>query len=148
MKMPKVRITPEAANDIWQACLKKVANGHCDSPFPVETLADNLRDIQSLVNESSDDVVGLFLGQRSCQREHESDQEDGVTTSKPAEITRDLFGLITSKVFRRQLEARILEEIIDSLRSESLREGQFDRSALDQGNDDLHRIIVLKGKLF
>ena len=139
-----LRITEEAARDIWAAELK---NGtECFHRWGSVTwhLLDVLKQLHESTGGHVNDPLGFFLSEPGEESLFEAKQVDGVHTGKTAKLVGESFGseLLVFLLQRAPItDPRILQVVakflIDLFNVEFSAEGKNDRPRLQAGNDDL-----------
>lgn len=139
-----LRITEEAARDIWAAELK---NGtECFHRWGSVTwhLLDVLKQLHESTGGHVNDPLGFFLSEPGDESLFEAKQVDGVHTGKTAKLVGESFGseLLVFLLQRAPItDPRILQVVakflIELFNVEFSAEGKNDRPRLQAGNDDL-----------
>ena len=139
-----LRITEEAARDIWAAELK---NGtECFHRWGSVTwhLLDVLKQLHESTGGHVNDPLGFFLSEPGEESLFEAKQVDGVHTGKTAKLVGESFGseLLVFLLQRTPItDPRILQVaakfLIELFNVEFSAEGKNDRPRLQAGNDDL-----------
>ena len=139
-----LRITEEAARDIWAAELK---NGtECFHRWGSVTwhLLDVLKQLHESTGGHVNDPLGFFLSEPGEESLFEAKQVDGVHTGKTAKLVGESFGseLLGFLLQRAPItDPRILQVaakfLIELFNVEFSAEGKNDRPRLQAGNDDL-----------
>ena len=139
-----LRITEEAARDIWAAELK---NGtECFHRWGSVTwhLLDVLKQLHESTGGHVNDPLGFFLSEPGEESLFEEKQVDGVHTGKTAKLVGESFGseLLVFLLQRAPItDPRILQVVakflIELFNVEFSAEGKNDRPRLQAGNDDL-----------
>ena len=139
-----LRITEEAARDIWAAELK---NGtECFHRWGSVTwhLLDVLKQLHESTGGHVNDPLGFFLSEPGEESLFEAKQVDGVHTGKTAKLVGESFGgeLLVFLLQRAPItDPRILQVVakflIELFNVEFSAEGKNDRPRLQAGNDDL-----------
>lgn len=139
-----LRITEEAARDIWAAELK---NGtECFHRWGSVTwhLLDVLKQLHESTGGHVNDPLGFFLSEPGEESLFEAKQVDGVHTGKTAKLVGESFGseLLVFLLQRAPItDPRILQVaakfLIELFNVEFSAEGKNDRPRLQAGNDDL-----------
>lgn len=139
-----LRITEEAARDIWAAELK---NGtECFHRWGSVTwhLLDVLKQLHESTGGHVNDPLGFFLSEPGEESLFEAKQVDGVHTGKTAKMVGESFGseLLVFLLQRAPItDPRILQVVakflIELFNVEFSAEGKNDRPRLQAGNDDL-----------
>lgn len=139
-----LRITEEAARDIWAAELK---NGtECFHRWGSVTwhLLDVLKQLHESTGGHVNDPLGFFLSEPGEESLFEAKQVDGAHTGKTAKLVGESFGseLLVFLLQRAPItDPRILQVVakflIELFNVEFSAEGKNDRPRLQAGNDDL-----------
>ncbi len=139
-----LRITEEAARDIWAAELK---NGtECFHRWGSVTwhLLDVLKQLHESTGGHVNDPLGFFIRKSGEESLFEAKQVDGVHTGKTAKLVGESFGseLLVFLLQRAPItDPRILQVVakflIELFNVEFSAEGKNDRPRLQAGNDDL-----------
>ena len=139
-----LRITEEAARDIWAAELK---NGtECFHRWGPVTwhLLDVLKQLHESTGGHVNDPLGFFLSEPGEESLFEAKQVDGVHTGKTAKLVGESCGseLLVFLLQRAPItDPRILQVVakflIELFNVEFSAEGKNDRHRLQAGNDDL-----------
>ena len=139
-----LRITEEAARDIWAAELK---NGtECFHRWGSVTwhLLDVLKQLHESTGGHVNAPLGFFLSEPGEESLFEAKQVDGVHTGKTAKLVGESFGseLLVFLLQRAPItDPRILQVaakfLIELFNVEFSAEGKNDRPRLQAGNDDL-----------
>lgn len=139
-----LRITEEAARDIWAAELK---NGtECFHRWGSVTwhLLDVLKQLHESTGGHVNDPLGFFIRKPGEESLFEAKQVDGAHTGKTAKLVGESFGseLLVFLLQRAPItDPRILQVVakflIELFNVEFSAEGKNDRPRLQAGNDDL-----------
>ena len=139
-----LRITEEAARDIWAAELK---NGtECFHRWGSVTwhLLDVLKQLHESTGGHVNDPLGFFLSEPGDEHLSERKKVEGIHTGKTAKLVGESFGseLLVFLLQRAPItDPRILQVVakflIELFNVEFSAEGKNDRPRLQAGNDDL-----------